>query len=540
MNRIFFCIICSITGIASSVHGQGVLPAHRYYNARISSLTWDNTANNNVIDNGSGTWNTGTRWVKSPPAGADIAWVSGANAIFGGNPGNGAAGTVTVSGTQTVKSITFNPTPSGNFILTGGTLSLQSGIITVNQDATINSTITGSANYLQRGTGTLNLGGSNSFSGTYTISQGTFQLGSGTAGGTASFILGDAQTGNDTVSWQWAGSTTPGNSVTVTANGTGKVIIGAYSAGTNTQDNGALIIDRPIILYDMTSDRTTFSGIVSGSADTITIDGTGTWNSSAGTGARVTFENNSNSFTGIIIINPSKALQLSGTDVVNNQPIQNNGSLVLNAGQNNTTTIGTLTGASTGICEIHATVTGPQTLSIGNDNGNGTYSGIIRNAGTGSSQVMNIIKAGTGTEIFTGTNTYTGTTSISGGILGGTGSISSSSATTITSGGTIMGGTGSGNAGIFTTGNLTFTTASTAAVNVYSDGSSLSKVQVNGTCALGTTSKINLMDAMPTGTYTIISSTGTMTGTLPTLGTNLSGHTVTIQKTGNNLQVKLT
>jgi hypothetical protein len=84
-------------------------------NGSASAFTWDNTTGNNRIDNGSGTWNTTNKTWTFNKGTTDLLWRSGATAIFGGNPGTGAAGTVTVSGTQTVQSLVFNPPASGNF-----------------------------------------------------------------------------------------------------------------------------------------------------------------------------------------------------------------------------------------------------------------------------------------------------------------------------------------------------------------------------------------------------------------------------------------
>jgi len=281
--------------------------------------------------------------------------------------------------------------------------------------------------------------------------------------------------------------------------------------------------------------------LISGNAGTIFIDGNGTWDPITGMIARVTFENSSNSFTANIVINAQKAFQMgqgvanTTVNVVNSQPIEVNGSLVLHAGQNSTARIGAMSGAITGICEIHSTVTGPQTLSVGHDNGSATFNGVVRN-GLGG-QVMNLLKAGTGVQLLSGTSTYSGTTVISAGVLGGTGTLSNTSSTTVSTTGTIQGGIGGGSAGTFTIRNAVF--SGNAAVNVYTNGTTLSRVQVNGTCNLGTATKINLMQAMPTGVYTIVSSTGTMSGTIPTIGTNSSGRIATLSLSGNNLILTL-
>lgn len=540
-TRIFGLILLSILKVVSFAQ---VLPINRYYNPDVmGGLIWDNTIGNSLVDNGSGTWNTTTSNWLSVPNGTNQNWVSGSSAIFGGNLGTGAAGTVTVAGTQTVKSITFQPTPSGNFTIQSGILQLSGGLITTNQEATISSTLQGGGNFIKSGLSNIILTGNNTFTGSIMVSQGGLYLGSNTAAGSTAIQLGDDNTGTSNLEWRWGGGFQPNNNITVNNKGTGTVTIGAYSVGFSTQHTGNIQLNRSVTFYDNSNDRSTFSGLISGNPGTIIIDGNGIWNPTIGQVARVTFENSSNSFTGTIIINTQKAFQMgqgtpnSTVNVVNNQPIQADGSLVLHAGQNSTANIGALSGATTGICEIHSTVTGPQTLSLGNNNGTATFNGVIRN-GLGG-QVMNLLKAGTGTQLLTGTSTYFGTTIIANGILGGTGNLSNTSSTTINTAGIIMGGTGMGNAGIFTVRNLIFTNASNATLNVHTNGTNLSRVQVNGTCNLGTTSKINLMAPMPAGTFNIISSTGTMSGTTPTIGTNSSGRTATLSRSGNNLVLTL-
>ncbi len=531
INTIIFGLFCVFSNAQ-------LLPANRYYNPDVmGALIWDNTAGNSQVDNGSGTWNsTNTTWLQTATS-ANQAWIPGGNAIFGGNLGNGAAGTITVSGTQDVKSMFFNATPSGNFLIQSGNLNLLGGIITTNQDATISSTLQGGGNFIKKGLSNLILTGNNTFSGSITVSEGGLYLGTSTAIGTTNVILGDSGTGNSDIEWRWAGGFTPSNNIVVSGQGTGQVLIGAYSSGLYTIHSGNININRDITFYDASNDRSSFTGLISGTTNFLTIDGLGTWNPTTGQVARVTFDNTANTFVATIRILAGKAFQMNSSGSINKNKIEVNGNLVLNVGANNTAIIGALDGASTGICEIHSTVAGPQTFSIGNDNGNGIYNGIFRN-GLGG-RVVNVLKTGTGTQLLNGTSTHTGTTTVNNGILGGTGTFSNTSSTTVSGTGILQGGTGTGNAGTLNVRNLNFT-SSTSGINVYSNGTTLSQINVTGTCNFGTASKINLMQAMPTGTFTIISSSGTMSGTNPTIGTNLSGRTATITKVGNTLRVTLT
>jgi autotransporter-associated beta strand protein len=73
-------------------------------------------------------------------------------------------------------------------------------------------------------------------------------------------------------------------------------------------------------------------------------------------------------------------------------------------------TIGALTGAGW-VTNSTATVV---TLNIGNNNSDGTFSGII---GTTAGTNISLTKSGSGTEVLSGANIYRGTTTIGGGIL---------------------------------------------------------------------------------------------------------------------------
>ena len=96
--------------------------------------------------------------------------------------------------------------------------------------------------------------------------------------------------------------------------------------------------------------------------------------------------------------------------------LSNQSDLTVNIGLNlfsNSQTVGALNGVG----DITSNTGGALanvSISVGNNNHNGTFSGIIDDNGSDSIQ---LIKLGTGTQILTGNNTYTGVTVVIGGTL---------------------------------------------------------------------------------------------------------------------------
>ena len=124
--------------------------------------TWD-ASGGAPADDGSGNWDAtgGTNWFDGSTYGA---WgnTTSDRAIFG--VGSGAAGTITV-GTVNANGIIFNAPGSGNYTLSGGTITLGgTPTITANSSATIASTIAGAVTLTKQGVGVLTLSGPNTYS----------------------------------------------------------------------------------------------------------------------------------------------------------------------------------------------------------------------------------------------------------------------------------------------------------------------------------------------------------------------------------------
>lgn len=142
--------------------------------ARGATLTWDSNAGSAGVTDGAGTWGAANQWWTGA---ANQAWADGSDAVIGNN--NGAAGTLTVGSAATVKSITFNQPGSGSYTVSGSTLNLGSAAtpITNNVSAIISSILAGSSMGLTKaGSATLTLSGANTYSGTTTLSEGSIQL----------------------------------------------------------------------------------------------------------------------------------------------------------------------------------------------------------------------------------------------------------------------------------------------------------------------------------------------------------------------------
>jgi fibronectin-binding autotransporter adhesin len=129
------------------------------------------------VDGGTGTWNAAnTNWTDAPGrSGINDAWRSGVGVFMG------AAGTVTVVGTQAFDTLQFSTT---GYLLTpgaAGQLALN-GAGTINTDANVSTRIdvplvNGTASALTKvGAGTLQLGGASTFTGGTNVNAGLLQV----------------------------------------------------------------------------------------------------------------------------------------------------------------------------------------------------------------------------------------------------------------------------------------------------------------------------------------------------------------------------
>jgi CSLREA domain-containing protein len=336
--------------------------------------------------------------------------------------------------------------------------------------------LTGSLQLVKQGAGNLTLTGANTYSGTTTITAGTLKVGAANA------LPNSDVTDNGTLDLA-------GNSI----------VIGALmGSGTVTSS----VAGTPTLSVGNTGNNGTFSGVIQNGSGTLAL-------TKAGAGTETL--TGANTYSGTTTISAG-TLQLGIANAIpNGSNVTVTGTLDLNGLSD---TIGALSGSGT---VDNLTAGGTPTLTVGNNNAGGTFSGVIKN-NTGT---VSLTKAGTGTEILTGANTYSGTTTISAGTL------------QIGNGGTS--GT-LGNAGALTdNAALTFNRTDTITVSNAISGSGSLTQAGTGTLILGAadtysgattisagTLQLGIASAIPNGSNVTVTGTLDLNGLSDTIGA-LSG-----------------
>ncbi len=350
------------------------------------ALTWDanNTGANQT--NGPGAWLGANQWWDGS---ANLTWVSGSDAVFGGP--STAGGTVTLASPTSLGELTFN-TFTGTYTLG-----------TAGQSLTVSGNVK-----------------NNSASGAVTISSPIIMAAAQTWTNNSSGLLkasggldnvGNLQTFNGSGSFDFSGTA---NLITgaggITMNGSGRLILGGggtipvhdYS-GTTTINNGVVMISSG----NLGSGNLTLNGGVietywatnftrplgAGVGEMQITGGASGFSLNGSTGASVII-NNSTTYEvvwGSTYFNPSM-LVLQAASAQNSSALTFQNKIDLNGATRT----------------IHSSIT------TGTGAGSATISGVIRDATGGSA---GLIKEGSGKLILTGVNTYTGDTTINGGKL---------------------------------------------------------------------------------------------------------------------------
>jgi autotransporter-associated beta strand protein len=205
-----------------------------------------------------------------------------------------------------------------------------------------------------------------------------------------------------------------------------------------------------------------------------------------------------------------------------------------------------LTGSANAIID-NRSGTGTYTLTLGDNNQNGTFSGVIKNT-AGS---LALTKTGSGTLTLSGANTYSGPTTVNTGTLNLTGSIAS--AVTVNSGATLAGtGTCGGAvtvAGMLAPGNAGAGTLAVSGTLTLNGGSVLNmelagttasdKIALTGGFAASGTTTVNLtaLGGFGTGTYPLITGATGISAANFAVGTAPSGYGYVLGAGGGTLSV---
>jgi autotransporter-associated beta strand protein len=530
---------------------------------------WDGAdqTGNGVVNGGTGTWNaTNTNWTGAPgQATFNDQWRSSVG-VF-----TGAAGTVTVAGTQAFDTLQFSTT---GYVLNagaGGQLQLAglSGNGTINTDngvvATISAAIVnGSSQSLTKvGGGTLVLTGDNTYTGT-TISGGTLQVGNG---GTTGSIVGNV-TNNGKISfyrdfYNFAGSISGNGSMQVlggfvgltgdntfsggTTITSGVLAVGGLGAGGTTGSltgnvvTGPNSIGSPNQLWFTRTDNSTFAGSISGpgliakfGGGTLTLTGA---NSAGGTViwdgvVQIGNGGTSGSLAGnVSFLGTTSRLRFNRSDTLLVSDFIGSGGFVEQAGSGIVVLTGMINGSPVSISA--------GTLQIGDGGTTGLVAGNIANNGLLAFNRSNALifdgvisgtgatnQIGAGTTTLTADNNYSGGTTISSGTLqlgngGATGSIvgnvlDNGVLTVNRSNAIVLGGviSGTGSFNQIGTGTTTLTN-----INTYTGPTTVTAGALNISAAGSITSNVT-----NNATFTNV---GNVTGSLTNTGTANNSGTIT-------------
>jgi fibronectin-binding autotransporter adhesin len=381
----------------------------------------------------------------------------------------------TVSGLVTTNNLTFAPTTTGTFGITGGTIALGGGTsarimnllsggtvgTTTASTLTIASTITSSTNFFIGGYGTTILSGSNSLSGTVTIGSGTSSVvnpevritnSSALDGATAVFLIGS---GSNTDQGQ---RLTLGNGVTIAGitlsgsvgNSRAALLVAAGSSGTWAGDitgnvslyaNGTLTIGTGTSTTVSNTLRGSGTGVVNSRVLGINKTDPGTWiiNSPANTfttnpsvssgviqiasiadrgvaspiGSGTTISVGNASGSGLSSFGQFGLLRIvSATGGASNRPFTVTGGTWAGGGSGGGIESGTA--GQTLTMSGSVTATGSAATFVLAGAGDGVYSGNILATGT---TTLGLFKANAGTWTLSGSNSFAGPVYLNGGVL---------------------------------------------------------------------------------------------------------------------------
>ncbi|MEI6644651.1 MAG: autotransporter-associated beta strand repeat-containing protein [bacterium] len=496
--------------------------------------TWTNLAG--------GVWGTSGNWLSGTVA-------DGTNAVADFSTLNITANAfVNNDAARTVGTLRFGDTTPGNdWTLTNSTLTLavSSGTPTItvtNQTATISSILLGTQGFTKNGSGTLQLSGRNTVSGDIIVNQGMLI---NTFGGlrdtTGSVIVSPGATLYVTSGWGANdGRYEMTNSITLSGTGTGG--FGALHGQANFTCTGPItLLTDSKISHDWnnfslngkitgTDKNLILSAANAPSQPGLSVNGSMSLGSGALSviGAGYVMLNASNSFSGgtTVSIGSAGALKIGYINALGT------GGLTVNSGvvdlNTKSVSVASFSGAGGIITDTGAT--GTTTLTVTQAVAT-TYSGVISN---GASRVLALTLQGPGALALSGFNTYSGATAVAAGkLIGVTGGACSNSVVTVANGAT-NGVWVTAYNGQWRCAGLVHSTGTTTLDIDFSTippSGSIAPLRVDGNLTFNGTVGFVIRNGIwiNTGTYPLVSYSGTLSGVVPSVATALPpGVTATL------------
>ena len=248
--------------------------------------------------------------------------------------------------------------------------------------------------------------GTNTYTGTTTVSQGTLQINanapSGAAGAlgntTSAIVLNNANTGaNDTAVLIGSSGVTVNRAFTVANSGTGTPTLGGNIASGTGTFSGAITLNKAAELTAAGNSNITFSGAIGGTGGVTKVgSGTVTLSASNGFSGGATVSNGTLSITQVASLG-SGALTLDGGTLQYAGPsatttskvpvLTSNGGTIDASGTSAAATIGFTSGAT-----ITFSGGGSRTLTLtGSNTGQNAFNSVIADYNTGTGEITNVV-----------------------------------------------------------------------------------------------------------------------------------------------------